>query len=383
MACFFNHDEEKGQAMSREQLYQWQARIGEVFGALGFWQVLGLALYSYGVILARQCAPSRVAEKLVGVGKADSVQRRLERWLHNPRVDWQACCRVWAGWVVRQYAGERVILLVDETKLGDKLSAMVVGLAYRGCCIPLAFWCYPPKQWPMGQVALIGELLSWIGPSLPTGCIPIVQADRGIGTSPDLLRLIEGMGWHYLVRVQKNTRLRQDNGPHCPLARLVEQAGQTWHGQGQVFKKAGWLDCTVHILWGPAYREAWCLVTNCPDLDGWLYGLRYWQEASFRDLKSDGWQWQTSRIWTPAHANRLLLVLALAYAWVLTLGTLALDDTTLTPLVAKGRTPTYSLFRLGLRLWEAYSGLIHDPLMAWASDYLCFISPPHPKSVGA
>ncbi len=84
--------------------------------------------------------------------------------------------------------------------------------------------------------------------------------------------------------------------------------------------------------------------------------MRYWQESSFRDLKSDGWQWQASRIWTPAHANRLLLVLALAYAWVLTLGTLVCTDAELTRRVTKGRKPTYSIFRLGLRLWEQLMG---------------------------
>lgn len=370
--------------MSLEELYHWQAAVRTAFGFLGCWQVLGLALYSYGVVVARQCAPSRVAEKLALVGKADTVQRRLERWLDNTRIDWQGCCRAWSRWVLSHYSGQRRILLVDETKLGAHLSAMVVGMAYRGCCIPLAFWCYPPKQWPMAQVALITTLLGWIESAVPVGIIPLVQADRGIGTSPELLRAITALGWHFLVRVQKNTRLRQDNGSHCPLAALVSQAGQTWRGQGQVFKKAGWLDCWVLVVWGKAYRESWCLVTNCPDLSGWEYAVRYWQEAGFCDLKSDGWQWQASRIWTPDHANRLLLVLALAYAWVLTLGTLVCSDADFARRVSKGRTPTYSLFRLGLRLWDHCLGRVASILRNLTYDYLCFLPtfPDTLKTVG-
>ena len=95
---------------------------------MGHWQVTGLALYSYGVVAARQCAPSKVAEYLGGAGKISCVQRRLERWLSNGRIDWQACCRAWSAFVLRRYVGERIILLVDETKLGSCLSAMVVGL---------------------------------------------------------------------------------------------------------------------------------------------------------------------------------------------------------------------------------------------------------------
>lgn len=359
--------------MSLTELYRWQEAVRQAFGFLGYWQVLGLALYSYGVVLARQCAPSRVAEKLPLVGKADSVQRRLERWLANDRIDWQRCCGAWGRWVLSQYRGERLILLVDETKLGTELSAMVVGVAYRGCCIPLAFWCYAPDHWPHKQVRLIETLLSWIAPSIPTGVIPLVQADRGIGTSPDLLRAIVALGWHFEVRVQKNTRLRREAQPDCPLAALVSQAGQTWRGQGQVFKKAGWLEAEVRVVWGRAYRECWCLVTNCPTVTGWEYALRYWQESSFRDLKSDGWQWQTSRIWTPAHANRLLLVLALAYAWVLTLGTLACTDADLAQTVTKGRKPTYSVFRLGLRLWEHLMGHVSTVLLPFSPHYLCFL----------
>jgi hypothetical protein len=34
---------------------------------------------------------------------------------------------------------------------------------------------------------------------------------------------------------------------------------------------------------------------------------------SFRDLKSDGFQWQRSRVWNPIHADWMLLILALAY----------------------------------------------------------------------
>jgi hypothetical protein len=370
--------------MSLEELYHWQRVVRRAFGFLGCWQVLGLALYSYGVVVARQCAPSRVAEKLALLGKADTVQRRLERFLHNSRIDWQHCCQAWSGWVLSNYSAQRLILLVDETKLGEHLSMMVVGLAYGGCCIPLAFWCYLPKQWPMKQVALIETLLRWIAPGVPLGIIPLVQADRGIGTSPDLLRRIEPMGWYFEVRVQKNTRLRREGQADCPLAALVSQAGQTWRGQGQVFKKAGWLEGQVLVVWGQAYAECWCLVSNCPWVTGWDYAVRYWQESGFRDLKSDGWQWQCSRIWTPAYANRLLLVLSLAYAWILTLGTLVYTDHDLAQCVTKGRKASYSIFRLGLRLWEHCLGQVWRVLRNLTHDYLCFLPrfPDTIKTVG-
>ncbi len=344
--------------MSQAELYQWITMVGDIFGSLGRWQVIGLALYSYGVVLARQSAPSKVAEKLVLAGKANTVQRRLERLLANERLPWGRCWRVWSAFVLRHYVGDQIILLVDETKLGKHLSVMVVGLAYRGCCIPLAAWCYAPDAWPMGQVALIEELLCWVAEGVPDGVKPLVQADRGIGTSPALIRVVEALGWHYLFRVQGHTRFQFPDGQTVALKEVVTKSGQ-WTGQGQVFKKAGWLPAIAHVIWDVPYVQAWCLVTNCPHISGRLYARRYWQEASFRDLKSDGWQWQASHIFTPHHANILLLVLSLAYAFVLSLGTLAFEEPTLTHPVLD---EALSVFRNGLRLWDACLGHIQTTL---------------------
>ena len=75
-----------------------------------------------------------------------------------------------------------------------------------------------------------------------------------------------------------------------------------------------------------------------------------WQEESFRDLKSGGWQWQCTQIDDSRRAERLILVLAVAYAWMLTLGTFVLHADKATQLeVTKGNDGKYSVFRLGLR----------------------------------
>jgi hypothetical protein len=358
-------------------LYPWIRQIKQIFAELGHWQMVGLALYSYGIVQAEHCAAGRVAEKLVKLGKVSSIQKRLERWLHNERISWSSCCRVWSAFVMRQYVGERLILLVDETKLGHHLSVMVVGLAYRGCCIPLAFWCYAPSDWPMGQVRLIEELLCWIAEGVPDGCIPLLQADRGIGTSPDLIRVVVALGWHYLFRVQGTTRFQLDNGQSIALKDLVSVGGH-WTAQGKVFKKAGWLDCIAHVLWEEPYRQAWCLVTNCPTLSAHAYALRYWQEAAFRDLKSDGWQWQASHVFTPAHANLLVLAMSLAYALTVSLGTLAFEEPTIAQWVLDKRD---SVFRNGLRTWQLGLSFVQAVRHDLAQTFFVFLDPHSLKSV--
>lgn len=68
--------------MSQRELYQWSEEIRKHL-PLKKWQALGLALFSIGIVLAERCTLSKVAEKLVWRGKADSVERQFQRLLAN------------------------------------------------------------------------------------------------------------------------------------------------------------------------------------------------------------------------------------------------------------------------------------------------------------
>lgn len=343
--------------MSQAQLYQWAEQIRSNMRHLTKPQALILAAFSVGIALSRRCTLSLVAEALGVLGKADTVERRLQRWIANARIEMQVSLGFWVRWVLGSLIEGPVFLLVDETKLGKWLSVMVVGVAYRGRCIPLAWRCYRPEAYPPeGQVRLIATLLHRVQRALPAGCLPVVEADRGIGTSPDLVRAVVALGWYYLFRVQGTTRMRTADGQQMAMRDRVRR-GKRWSGVGQVFKDAGWLPTHIHLIWKRRYDQPWCLITNAPHLRGHAYAYRAWQEQSFRDLKSGGWHWNRSQVRLPDHADRLVLVLAVAYAWVLTLGTVVIRTKALRRRLTRGRRRTYSVFRLGLR---HLSHLIHE-----------------------
>ena len=77
----------------------------EMMHGVGYWQSLTLAMYRMGMVMARQSAPSKVAEKLGMMGKPDSVQRRLERFVDNGRLNWQGCCVAWSCWLLSLWRG--------------------------------------------------------------------------------------------------------------------------------------------------------------------------------------------------------------------------------------------------------------------------------------
>ena len=334
-------------------LYQWMNEIQQHFPNLKKWQAVGLALFSYGVVIARRCQTSVVAEELPRQGKADTIQRRLQRWLSNPRIQVKVCCQWWVRWVWSRYDAARPNLLVDETKLGARIGVMMISLAFEQRAIPLIWCCYianSAKDYPVeGQVKLIERLLGTILPCFPVGCRPLLQADRGIGNSSNRIRAMQQLGVTFLFRVKKNSRFTIASGKSHGLADLVKP-GEQGSGRGVLFTDEHRVRVIAHVIWEIGQKEPWCLVTNDPTIRGAFYATRMWQEESFRDLKSGGWQWQCTQIDDSRRAERLILVLAVAYAWMLTLGTFVLHADKATQLeVTKGNDGKYSVFRLGLR----------------------------------
>jgi hypothetical protein len=360
--------------MSQKRLYQWMGQLAQQFPNLNKWQVTGLAIFSMGVVLSERSTLTKIAEGLPMLGKPDSLERRLQRWISNPRINITVCFRWWIRWVWSCFDEHRAILLVDETHLGSHLSIMMVGVAYKQRCIPLIWRCYTAKAYPEeGQVKLIAGLLQQVAEAAHWSHPPLVQADRGLGTSPRLIKEIETMGWRYLFRVQSHTKLVTRRGTAIALDRLVHKPGQQWRGHGVVFKKRGRIPAFVHVLWMGRQSEPWCLVSNDPLIWGQTYAIRMWQEAGFRDLKSGGWHWDRSQVWKPIHAQRLLLILAVAYAWTLTQGIFVLEgEKHYRQRVTRGRRQRFSIFRLGLRhLKQAlYHGQPVCPELFFAPDKL-------------
>lgn len=365
--------------MNLKLLYQWTETVRCHFPNLKKWQAVGLALFSVGVVLAGHSQVSHVAEALAALGPIPGLERRLRRWLANPSLRVDDCCQAWIGWVWRSLEVPRAVLLVDETKIAHRIGVMMVSLAYGQRAIPLVWRCYRADSaidYPaQGQVLLVWGLLARVLAALPADSRPLVQMDRGLGHSSAMMKALQNLGLTFQVRVKPNATFTSRRGHACLLRDLIHpDECLTCHGTLFRFQKR--VSGTVHLIWEPGQSEPWCLFTNAPHLPGPTYALRMWQEESFRDLKSGGWQWQCSYVTTPDHAQRLLLVLTLAYAWVLTQGTLLLhSDPAIQRQVFNGSHNKYSLFRSGLRYFRRMLPL--SPSLIFCG--LCFVPPFKPS----
>lgn len=345
--------------MNYKLLYQWGEELASRIPSLNAWQIENVALFSLGVIRAESCQQEEVARQVSCGEQVSSTSRRWRRFLANERFPLQRFFGEWVRWVVGCCDSETLYLLVDETKLQDRLGVMVVGLAWEGRCIPLVWRCYKANSaadYPAeGQVDMIEQLLKSIQAVLPPHKKVIVLADRGIGTSPSLCRKVAALGWEYLFRVTKQCKVCTEQGEYT-IAETV-QTGEVWAAEGRIFKKRGRIPAHARAIWQAGYAEPWALVTNDPTLSGHEYALRNWQEQAFRDLKSGGWHWGSSRVRHPNHMERLLVILVVAYAWVLALGAYAVYLGFAHPLSRRpdgSRRRHWSMFKEGLQCFTQY-----------------------------
>lgn len=290
-------------------------------------------------------------------GNADSQRRRLQRFVKHPHVLTEFF-RQWSQAIVQLVGQAKVTLIVDETKIEDRFGVMVVALAIEERAIPLAWEVYRANDkaaYPgEGQVNLIVKLLKAIQAGVPASVKVRVLADRGIGTSPALMRAIHAMGWQYLFRVTKRSKIVLADGRAVTFYEQVQQPGQRWAASGLVFKKRGRIPAHVRVLWGETAKDRWSLVTNDPTLTGWEYAERMWIEEAFRDLKSHGWQVEAIGFSCPNRLSNLWILLVVAYGWLLLWGYWC-ECTGQTARRRSNGRRRWSLFREGLQAFLTYS----------------------------
>lgn len=307
--------------MSLKKLYQWVKQTSKTWKGVSRHFRENVQVFSRGVVRAQSSQIRRIAG--ASGGRADSQRRRLQRFIAQPQP-LAAFFSGWTGSVIKTLKQRQVVLVVDETKLHAAFGVMVVGVVYESRCIPLAWRVYRANSaahYPReGQARLIIRLLKQVKAGMPQGVKVRVLADRGIGTSPLLMRGIMGLGWTFLFRVTRQSKIVLPNGAAVCFYDQVTQPGQTYAASGLVFKKRGRIPAHVRVLWGERAQDRWALVTNDPTLTGWEYAQRMWIEEAFRDLKSQGWQLHQVQCDHPDRMARLWILLVVAYTWMLLLG---------------------------------------------------------------
>ena len=296
-------------------------------------QIKVLAMWSYGIVLAKTCGLTRVSTTLAShLGeKEGNLRQRLREWYWDKqdkrgkkRVDWQVnqSFGPLLMWILKQWSADerQLVLAVDATSLKKLFVVLSISVVYRGCAIPIAWAILYEGQkgsWKEPWLSLFQRLHG----TIPSDWLVVVMADRGL-YARWLYEAIQECGWHPFLRINLRSRYRPKGAANFRrISQLLPSPGSIWSGQVTCFVKHS-VKGTLLTCWGLQHKEPWIILTDLlpEQASAAWYGMRSWIENSFKDLKHDGWQWQKTRMSDPARAARLWLALAVATLWVVSVG---------------------------------------------------------------
>jgi len=319
-------------------LQQWFEIIRRNLPHLSMPQARVLAMWSYSLVLTKRIGLSSNANFLAALLSQDenTLRQRLREWYWDAEqkrgekrreLDVTKSFPRLLEWVLRLWSPgqKKIILAVDATTHKDVFVVLSIHVVYRCCAIPVAWRILPGNQ-PGSWKQHWQELFGYLAGSIPDDWSVIVLADRGL-YAPWLFQLIRGLGWHPFLRINQDGKFKLQDEDWQDLTTFITAVGEQRMEQVTCFKHNS-VEATLLGQWFEGYEQPWYILTDLDSQDAEIawYGMRSWIESSYRDLKRDGWQWQSTRITDPKRAERIWLVMAVAMLWVLSEGTQAEDE---------------------------------------------------------
>ncbi len=303
--------------------------------------------------LAKSVQLAAIGDKLPVNTSAEAREQWVRRQLCNDTEDTLQLFRPIAESLLAGLAGRTIRLILDPTDLAADLTIVQVSLAYGRRALPLAWMTTYIKPGTVKDTIrlLFTEIKHWLPPDARVYLI----GDREFH-GQDMLELIQEQSWTPVVRTKGNVTVELEDGTCGRVADLAPAPGQ------RAFYQRVWL---TGWRWGPyslsvanapqpkrgkKTEDPWYIVSTDPATPHilTLYAVRMWIDEMFRDLKGQGFHLDKTRLTDPERIDRLMLILALAYWWIIGRG-IWIDRLHLRRRVDRCKHPKCSLFTIGLR----------------------------------
>src|SRR5262249_45653631 len=171
-------------------LYQWLDAVTTAFPNLSQPQATVLALWSFGMVVAKACGLSAVAWALAGLLGCPffTIRQRLREFYQEAtakagtqrrQLDVRACFAPLLRWILQAWSSRQLAVAIDATTLGTRFVSLVISVVYRGSAIPVAWKILPAAQqdsWKDHWLGLLAEFHNLV----PADHTVIVLADRGL-----------------------------------------------------------------------------------------------------------------------------------------------------------------------------------------------------------
>lgn len=255
---------------------------------------------------------------------AQSVQRRFARWLHNERIKVNDLYGPIIQSALEEWGETRLYLALDTSMLWDQFCLIQISIVYRGRAIPLAWKVLNHNSSTVG-FADYKDVLTRAQERLPLyfrGEIYFL-ADRGFADTQLMHSLTHDLKWHWRIRIKSNFWVFRPKKRRCQVANIKPKAGNAHflHHVHITAERFGPVHLALARLRGN--DEDWLIASDQPTSVETFdeYGLRFDIEVGFLDMKSNGFQLESSLFRNADALCRLCFVLAVTTLYLVSVGT--------------------------------------------------------------
>jgi hypothetical protein len=308
-------------------------------------QVNNLALLTLGLAESPNCHLASIATVLPIEGQRENLIQRVRRSLKDANLMRRRAYGGVIRHVFAHWTGQEIALVMDRTDLEDRLSILMLAVAYGQRALPLA-WRVLDFGGTSAELQM--ELLNQVAEWVPAGPRVTLFGDAEF-RAVEVQRWCQRRQWHWHLGLKSDILFREAGGAWQPLKAWELSPGERQYRQhvyltaehdfGPVNLMADWLTDKD----APRYT----VMDQSANRQAWRRGRkRQWIENLFRDWKSHGFDLEDTNLDDYHRLDGLLLAMSLADLWLIHMGQWLTDTGQRTLLEAKHKHD-YSLFRLG------------------------------------
>jgi len=312
-------------------------------------QKRNLAWLLAGIYLAKSVLLNEIALEIPGQAVEVSVTKRLSRFLGNSVLQVRKCYDPLVKPLL-QSIGQLgfVRLIVDGTKVGPSHQLLMVSVAYRRRAIPVV-WTWVPHARGHSSAHCQLALLEHVQRLLPPNAKVLLVGDSEFG-SIEVLRQLDKWHWQYVLRQKSNHLVQLPGKDWQTFGSLINKGQSLWLGKGLLTSQHQY---SVNLLaqWQTKEDDPWLLATNLDQhhLALRAYSRRMWTEEMFGDLKSHGFDLESSHLKSFLKLSRLTFAVVLLYVWSIAYGS-HIANTGQRSLVDRSDRGDLSIFQVGFRM---------------------------------
>ena len=137
--------------LKNEYLKQWTRIVSEKMAKLSIPQVVGLATWSFGMVMTKSSSLTKVSQFIARVNgeKPSTVRQRLREWyqqseakkgIYRRSLDVSSCFAPLLKWVLSLLPRntKQIALALDATTIGNKFVVLSLNILLAGSGIPIA-----------------------------------------------------------------------------------------------------------------------------------------------------------------------------------------------------------------------------------------------------